>query len=467
MSIKGYKNHPYIPNSNPDIQQEMLSYLDLGSLEELHAAVPDNLKLEKNLDLPPAYTSEYELKRGIEKILNKNKSTNEYLSFLGGGCWPHYVPAVCDEIAGRAEFLSGYAGEPYNDLGRFQSLFEYQSMIAELVDMEVVNVPTFDWAQAAATAIRMAARINNKHKVLVYGGIDKKKFSVIRNYGRHVLDFQMLNFDPSTGKMDLNDLEAKLDEDVACVYFENPCFFGCIEDQGAKISEMAHAAGALVVVGVDPSSLGVLEAPVNYGADIVCGELQPLGSHMNYGGGLGGFMATMDEEKFVAEFPSRLFGLSFTKEEGEYGFGDIYYDRTSFGNLRDKAKEYVGTQAALSGIVAGVYLALMGPQGMFELGQTIMQRAQYAKDELAKIKGIKAPLFNSMPYCEFVVDFNDTGLSVAEINKQLLERGIFGGLDLSKDFPELGQAALYCFTEVHLKEDIDTLVKELSDIVAK
>lgn len=467
MSIQGYKNHPYIPNSNEKVQAEMLSYLGLKSLDDLHAAIPEEIKLKRSLNLAEPCKSEYELQREFKKILSKNISTEDYLSFLGAGCWPHYVPAVCDEISRRAEFLSGYAGEPYNDLGRFQSLFEYESLIAELVDMEVVNVPTFDWSQAAATAIRMAARINGRHKVLVYGSIDKRKMSVINNYCRHVLHFELVKYDPRTGKMDLKDLQTKLNSETAAVYIENPCFLGGIEDQGQKIADLVHAQGALLVVGVDPSSLGVLEAPVNYGADIVCGELQPLGLHMYYGGGLGGFMATINEEKFVAEFPSRLFGLASTIKEGEYGFGDIYYDRTSFGGLREKAKEYVGTQAAMSGIISGVYLALMGPEGMYELGQNIMQKNQYAQMELNKLPGVKAPRFDTVPYCEFVVDFNETGVKVSEINKKLLTKGIHGGYDLSKDFPELGQSALYCFTEVHLKEDIDHLVHELGNVLTK
>ncbi|MDO5016338.1 MAG: aminomethyl-transferring glycine dehydrogenase subunit GcvPA [Eubacteriales bacterium] len=467
MAIKGFENHPYIPNSNPTVQAEMLEFLGLKSFDDLHAEVPEEIKLQENLKLEPALSSEYELRRGINKMLNKNQSTAENLSFLGAGCWPHYVPAVCDEIAGRSEFLSGYAGEPYNDLGRFQSLFEYESLVAELVDMEVVNVPTFDWAQAAATAIRMAARINGRSKVLVYGGIDKRKLSVIKNYGRHALDFVLLKYDPKTGQMDLDDLKAKLDEDTACVYFENPAFLGFLETQGQEIADLTHSKGAELVVGVDPSSLGVLEAPRNYGADIVCGELQPLGLHMNFGGGLGGFMATMNDEKYVAEFPSRLFGMAPTVIEGEYGFGDIYYDRTSFGNLREKGKEYVGTQAAMAGIVSGVYLALMGPVGMQELGQNVIQKNLYAQKKLAELPGVKAPHFDNAVYCEFVVDFNGTGKTVAEINKHLLERDIFGGLDLSSDFPELGQSALYCFTEVHLQEDIDRLVAELRDILGK
>ena len=165
------------------------------------------------------------------------------------------------------------------------------------------------------------------------------------------------------------------------------------------------------------------------------------------------------------EFPSRLFGVAPTIVEGEYGFGDIAYERTSFGNLREKGKEFVGTQTALWGITAGVYLSLMGPKGMYELGQNIMQKSQYAIKELNKIKGVKGSKFNSTNFKEFVVDFNDTGKTVEGINKELLKKGIFGGKDLSKDFPELGQCGLYCVTEIHLKEDIDMLVDSIKEII--
>ncbi len=176
-------------------------------------------------------------------------------------------------------------------------------------------------------------------------------------------------------------------------------------------------------------------------------------------------MATRDEEKFVMEFPSRLFGIAPTSEPGEYGFGDVAYDRTSFGHHREHGKEYVGTQSALWGITAGVYLATMGPQGMEEVGKIIMTNAQYAAKKLCQIPGVKVNPFGSVFFKEFVVDFTATGKSVAEINKALLAKGIFGGKDLSKDFPALNQSALYCVTEIHTKEDIDTLAAALTEVL--
>ncbi|MCL1808911.1 MAG: aminomethyl-transferring glycine dehydrogenase subunit GcvPA [Clostridiales bacterium] len=462
--LQGFKRHPYIPNSEPSVEAAMLKELGLSSLEDLHAEVPEEIKLKENMNLPPAFASEMDLKKHLISLLRKNAHCEDNLNFLGAGCWQHYVPAVCDEINGRGEFLTAYGGESYNDFGRFQTLFEYESLVAELVDMEVVNVPTFDWSQAAATALRMAGRINGRKRLLVPATLDPQKLMVFKNYCQPRHQVEQVAYLASSGLMDIAALRSKLGQDVAAVYFENPSYLGFVETQAEEIAALAHEAGAEVVVGVDPISLGVLAPPVSYGADIVCGELQPLGMHMNYGGGQAGFIATSDDPKYVMEYPSRLFGICPTAVPGEYGFGDVAYDRTSFGHHRHEAKEYVGTQAALWGITAGVYLALMGPDGMREVGQAIMQNANFAAQLLNKIPGVNANRFGGAFFKEFIVDFCGTGKTVREINQALLGEGIFGGLDLSGSFPELGQSALYCVTEVHSREDLLRLSAAISRI---
>lgn len=462
--MRGFANHPYIPNSDPKIQEEMLAELGLKSLDDLHRDIPDNIKLHKEMDIPEAFESEYALQRHVEGLLKKNVTCKDNLNFLGAGCWQHYVPALCDEINSRGEFLTAYGGEPYNELGRFQTLFEYASMVAELVGMDVVNVPTMDWAQAAATTARMAQRYTGRRQVLIPAIIDPDKLRIMKNYCDPDVDFVEVACDQH-GLLDLSDLKSKLSDQVAGVYFENPSYLGALEVNAQQISDMAHGVGALSLVGVDPITLGVVAPPADYGADIVCGDLQPLGIHMNYGGGQSGFMATRDEERFVMEFPSRLFGIAPTAKEGEYGFGDVAYDRTSFGHLREKAKEYVGTQSALWGITAGVYLATMGPRGMEDVGQAMMQNAQYAVSKLNQIPGVKANALDGLYMKEFVVDFSKTGKTVAEINQALLEKGIFGGKDISAEFPALGQAALYCVTEIHTCEDLDRLAAALAEVV--
>ncbi|MBE9916536.1 aminomethyl-transferring glycine dehydrogenase subunit GcvPA [Paenibacillus donghaensis] len=455
--------HPYIPNTVPEVRDAMLKEIGLTSIDQLHDAIPDNLKLDREMNLPPAM-NEYELRRHIEGLLAKNKHGADYLNFLGAGCWQHFIPAVCDEINQRSEFVTAYAGEPYEDHGRFQALFEYQSLVAELVDMDVVNVPTFDWAQAASTAIRMAGRITGRKTALLPRSVDPDKAAIIHNYCTPVMEIEYVEIDPVTGKMDLSDLQSKLGDHVAAVYFENPGYLGIIEDQGAEISKLAHDADAISIVGVDPISLGVLEPPARYGADIICGDLQPLGMHMNYGGGQAGFIATRDEEKYVMEYPSRLFGIVPTEAQGEYGFGDVAYERTSFA-LREKGKESVGTQTALWGITAGVYLSLLGPGGMQEVGATIIEKSHYAAKLLADIPGVSLR-FEGAFFKEFVVDFNDTGLTVAQINRRLMDEGIFGGKDLSASYPQWGQCGLYCVTEIHTQADLERLAAALRAIAA-
>ena len=466
MARKKSVVHPYIPNSVPEVQEEMLREIGARSIEELYATIPERLRLKRKMILPEPLLSEVELKKHVEAVLSRNVSCREYLSFLGGGCWQHDVPAICVEINQRSEFLTAYAGEPFEDHGRFQALFEYESLMGELLDMDVVNVPTYDGAQAASTSIRMAARITGRTHLLVSETLSLDKLLVIRNYCQSNLKIEPVRRCPTTGRVDLRDLKRKISGRTAAFYFENPSYLGCVDDQGEKISALVHRAGGISIVGVDPISLGVIAPPSHYGADIVCGDIQPLGIHMHFGGGHGGFIATRDEERFVREYPSRLFGIEETAVEGEYGFGDVLYERTSFAD-RDKSKEFVGTAAALWGITAGVYLSLMGPKGMQEIGKTIMQKSQYAAKQISEIRGLSMVFPEAVFFKEFVIDFNKTGKTVKSVNAALLREKIFGGLDLSEQFPEMGQAALFSITEIHTKEDIDRLAESLRKILGR
>jgi glycine dehydrogenase subunit 1 len=464
MRAKKAVVYPYIPNSVPEVKQQMLRDVGAESADDFFEDVPEKLRLREPMDLPAPLLSEYALKRHVEGILSKNRTCGEYLSFLGAGCYQHHVPAVCDEVNQRGEFLTAYAGEPYDDHGRFQALFEYASLMGELLNMDVVNVPTYDGYQAAATSIRMAARLTGRSEALIPDTICPDKLSKLRDYCQPAVEIRLLGHEPDTGNVDLGSLEAEISDRTAAVYMENPSYLGFIETQGEQLSSMAHDWGAVLVADVNPISLGVLTPPADYGADIVCGDLQPLGMHMQFGGGQAGFIATRDEERYVMEYPSRLFGIAPTRVEGEYGFGDVAYERTSFA-VREEGKEWVGTAAALWGITAGVYLALMGPRGMVEIGEGIMLRSSYAMQQMSKLKGVLAPVFQGPHFQEFVVSFEGTGMTVEEINEGLLARGILGGKDLSKEFRELDGCALYCVTEVHTRADIDRLVDALEEVV--
>jgi len=462
--IEERRVYPYIPNSEPITREAMLREVGVGKVEDLLVDVPEELRMKEPMKLPEPMLSEYELKDHVEGILNRNVTSREYLSFLGAGCYNHHVPAVVDEVIGRSEFLTAYAGEPYEDHGRFQALFEYQSMMAELLDFDVCNVPTYDGSQAAGTSLRMAGRITGRGKVLLAGNMNPDRKKLVTTYLDPVLSWETVAFDPETGEMDMDDLSSRLSGDVAAVYLETPNYLGVIEGKAADVAEAVHQAGGLLVAFVDPASLGVLSPPGAWGADIACGDIQSLGIHMNYGGGVGGFICTSDEKRFIEEYPSRLFGLAPTSER-EWGFGDVAWERTSFAD-RETAKEFVGTHAALWGIAAAVYLAAMGPAGMRELGQVIMQRSLYARSVLGKIPGVSTGRLTGATFQEFVVDFSATGKTVRQINDELLERGIFGGRDLTDDIPGLSQCALYCVTETVTGSDIDRLAETLGEILA-
>lgn len=457
--------YPYIPNSAPEVKAQMLRDVEASSVEAFYADVPAALRIQGKMDLPEPFLSEYALRRHVEGLLRKNTTTQQYLNFLGAGCYQHHVPAICDEINQRGEFLTAYAGEPYDDHGRFQSLFEYCSMMGELLEMDVVNVPNYDGFQATATSLRMACRITGRNRVLLAAILGRDKLSMVRDYLKPEIEIASVEHDPKTGGMNLKHLETLLKTESAAVYFENPSYLGSLETHGTEITDLAHKHGALAIVSVDPISLGVLAPPVRYGADIVCGDIQPLGMHMQFGGGQAGFIASQDDEKIVMQYPSRLFGISPTRVPGEYGFGDVAYDRTSFAK-REEGNEWVGTAAALWGITAGVYLALMGPQGMKEIGEGILYRSRYAMQEIGKIKGVRSDVFSAPHFKEFVVNFDGTGRKVAELNAALLRKGIFGGKDLSREFPWLGESALVCVTEIHTQEDIDRLVSSLKEVLS-
>lgn len=456
--------YPYIPNSVPSVKKEMLEEIGAESVEELFEDVPERLRVQGSLDLPPPLLSECALKRHVEGILAKNQGGPAYLTFLGAGCYHHHVPAVCDEINQRGEFLTAYAGEPYDDHGRFQALFEYASMMGELLNMDVVNVPTYDGFQATATSLRMACRLTGRREVLIAKTIGSDLLSKIRDYCKPNITVRSVGYDPQTGQLDLAALKAAISEETAAVCFQNPSYLGFVEVQGHEISRIAHDLGAICIVEADPMSLGVLTPPADYGADIVCGDIQPLGMHMQFGGGHAGYIATHDDEAYVMEYPSRMFGIAPTSVPGEYGFGDVAYERTSFA-IREEGKEWVGTAAALWGITAGVYLALMGPQGMVEMGEGLMSRSRYAMRHIDRIPGVRVPVWKAPHFREFVADFTDTGKTVEEINEGLLDRKIFGGKDLTDEYPELGATALLCVSEAHTREDIDQLTAALKEIV--
>jgi len=331
-----------------------------------------------------------------------------------------------------------------------------------------VQLPVYSWGCAIGHAIRMAARITGRARVLVPAFSDPERLSVIRTYCQPVdmashIAVDLVAADPATGRIDMADLRAKLGPDVAAVYFENPAYLGTLETGAAEIAALARAAGAETIVGVDPISLGVVMAPGDYGADIVVGPTQPLGVHMHCGGGVGGYLASRDEERYVRQFNGFLVSIAETLEPGQFGFGLACAHQNSYG-MREKGKDWTGNSTYLWAIAGAVYMSLLGPEGFREVGNLIVSRARYAAKLLAEVPGVRVPF--DQTFKEFVVNFDGTGKTVAAINDALRARGIFGGKDISGEGFGLGQAALYCVTEVHSAADLRRLAQALKEICA-
>ena len=285
--------HPFMANSVDGIKQAMLDAIGAETVHELFEQIPPAHRRNSEPHLPPALRSEGELRRHLTGLLSRNRDCEANLSFLGGGCWPHHVPAICDEIVGRSEFLTPVWGTPSSDHGRNQAWFEFTSQLGELLDMEFVGLPVYSWGCAAGHAIRMAARKTGRRQVLVPAIIDPERLSVIRNYcepeamAGHI-EVVTLRNDPGTGLIDLDDLAAKLSPRTAAVYVESPSYFGLIEAGAREIARLSHEVGAEFILGTDPIALGVLAPPGALGADIAVGAPPPPRGPQSSGGGGGG-----------------------------------------------------------------------------------------------------------------------------------------------------------------------------------
>jgi len=462
------KSHPYIPNSSAEIKQTLMREIGIKSIEELYADIPEKYFLRKPLNLPAEGLSEFEVKRRIETLLSKNKTCEDMPIFLGAGCWPHYVPAAVKEITQRSEFLTSYTPyQPEISQGMLQALFEYQSMICELTAMDVANCSMYDWASALGEAARMASRVTKRNEILVPKISHPERKATLQTYTEPAgISVKEIAYNPETGQLDLNDLENKISDKTAAIYIENPSYLGFIEEDVDEIGSLAHKHGALFIVGVDPTSLGILKPPGEYGADIVVGEAQPLGNPMNFGGPLLGIFACRDDLSLIRQMPGRIIGMTTTLDGSRQGFCMVLQTREQHIR-REKATSNICSNEALCAVASAVYMALLGPKGLRELGETIMYRANYAMRLLSKINGLKVPIFKSVHFKEFTLNFDDVGLSVKEVNERLLKMGVHGGKDISKEFPEFGETALYCVTEIHSKGDIDLLAESLEKIVQK
>jgi glycine dehydrogenase subunit 1 len=375
----------------------MMEKIGISFIAELYSDIPENLLFKGELDIPGPH-SEAEVKTHVSGLLEENK-TLATTPFLGGGVWPHYVPSVVDEVIHRAEFLTSYTPyQPEISQGILQAIFEYQSLVCELVGMDVSNSSLYDWATGVGEAGLMSSRITRKKKLLVPDIMSPNRLSVLKIYTEPAgITVELVGHDEKTGQLDMEDLKAKADGETAMVYIENPSYLGFAEEKVKEIGEIAHDAKALYVVGVDPTSLGVLEAPGMYDADLVVGEGQPLGNHMSYGGPLLGILACRHDNKLIRQMPGRIIGITQTLKDERQGYVMTLATREQHIR-REKATSNICSNEALNAVAAGVYLSLMGPAGMKDLGEHIMSKSKYAQDKIGELPGVRAPLFDGFHF---------------------------------------------------------------------
>ena len=376
---------------------------------------------------------------------------------MGAGAYSHFIPSVVDYLSSRGEFISPYTPyQPEVSQGTLQIIFEFQTLICQLTGMDIANASLYDGASGAAEAALMASRIKSRPKILVANTVHPQYREVIRTYTRNLdLSVEEISYS-ARGDVDYEDLNRKLDKDTSAVVIQSPNFFGVIEDTD-QISALAHKHQALSVVAVaEPVSLGILEAPGNMGADIVTGEGQSFGLPLSFGGPYLGFMACSKE--FVRQFPGRIAGE--TKDvDDKRGFVVTLSTREQFIR-RERATSNICTNQAWCALRATIFLELLGKQGIKELAWQNLQKANYARDKIIQVKGIR-PKFQGVSFNEFVLELEQPW---EKVDSLLREKGIIGGLGITNSYPELDNCVLVCVTESHSKQDIDRLVFLLEEV---
>lgn len=442
----------YIPNSAH--KEEMLKEIGFKNIEDLFSDVPKGFVKEFNL---PEGKSEYEIFLEMNEILNKNKTILEMPTFLGAGAYFHYVPAHVKYLIERSEFITSYT--PYQaeiSQGMLQALFEYQSLVGELVGLEIVNASMYDWGTAMAEAALMSARVTKKEKFIVPTHLHPERKKVLHTYTAGPgLEIEYVKWN-ERGQLDVEDLKEKV-EGTAGVYVEIPNFFGLIEEQVKEIGEIAHDAGALFVVGVDPTILGVIKAPGNLGADIVIGEASFLGSALNFGGPRAGILAVRNDKKLIRQMPGRVIGM--TKDaEGKRAFVMTLQTREQHIR-RAKATSNICSNEALVAVAAAIHMATLGPKGLQQLGEIILKNTAYFKERISEVAEIP---FDGINFKDVLVRFE---VPYDIIHEELLKRNIHGGFYLRPHFQELGESALFAVTETTRKEWIEILIENLKEII--
>ncbi|MGI1658227.1 MAG: aminomethyl-transferring glycine dehydrogenase subunit GcvPA [Desulfitobacterium sp.] len=443
----------YVPNT-VDQQEQILARIGVNSIEELFADIPESVRRQAQLKIRQGM-SEYELVKSIQGLAAQNTTVEEYDSYLGAGAYEHFIPSYVDQLLLRSEFYTAYTPyQPEISQGTLQAIYEFQTLVCELTGMDGANASMYDGASALAEAALMACDATRRKKVLVPQTLHPEYREVLQTYllPRGV---EVESIPSTNGVINLDALEGALNQEVGAVLLQSPNFFGVIE-QAEEIGKLAHAKGALLVMAVNPVSLGLLKSPGELGADIVVGEGQPFGNPLNFGGPYLGFLAC--REKYIRRMPGRIVGATKDKN-GKKGYVLTLQAREQHIR-REKAASNICSNEALCALAFTIHLSGLGKKGLKEMAHLNLQKAHYAAQEIGKLPGMSLA-FSSPFFNEFVIK---TQISPQRVNEHLLQHKIIGGLDLSRFDPELNQHLLFCVTETKSKEDIDQLVARMGEI---
>jgi glycine dehydrogenase subunit 1 len=444
----------YILNTAED-QRAMLAAIGVASLEELFALVPAELRLRRELDIPPAL-GEMELAAHMTALAARNTSPGQKVCFLGGGSYDHFIPAVVDYVAGRGEFYTSYTPyQPEASQGNLQVFFEYQTLITQLTGADVSNASLYDGASAAAEGVLMClaaaeSRGDGRRRVVIPRSVHPEYRETIATYLAN-LAAPITLLDTPRGTISPAELARAIGDDTACVVLEYPNFFGCVEDLEA-LAAAAHERGALVVVAFDPISLGLLKRPGDCGADIVVAEGQSLGTPMQFGGPYLGILAC--REQFVRRMPGRIAGQTVDRR-GKRCWVLTLQTREQHIR-REKATSNICTNQGLFALRATTYLAALGPKGLRETAELCLRKSRYARQRLTSGKRFSLA-FDRPTFKEFVI--RDAAGAVDQFVADALEAGFFAGVPLGRWYPELADCLLVCVTEQRTRQEIDAFAE--------
>jgi glycine dehydrogenase subunit 1 len=434
----------------------MLEAIGAKSIADLFAPISDEIKERADFSGMDSALDDIALKKHLIALSSKNADMERFPCFLGAGIYDHYIPPVVGFVTGRSEFYTAYTPyQPEVSQGVLQSIYEFQTLISRLTGMEVANASMYDGATALAEAVIMACDLTKRTKVLIASSVHPSSRRVVTTY-LSTLEFSEQEFphDATTGTIDIAAVAAEITDDTACLVVQQPNFFGVIEDLKA-LADAAHAKGALLIVSIDPISLGLLETPGAAGADIVVGEGQGLGCFPAFGGPLLGLFACRKDIKFVRRIPGRIVGGTLDSE------GTRAYTmtlRTREQDIRrETATSNICTNQALFALAATVYMSLQGKTGMQQVANLCLQKAHYAQEQICALPGYSAA-FTGPFFKEFAIRCPEDPVT---INKRLLEAGLLGGLPLGPVYPGMENGMLLCVTEQRSKEEIDQLVAVL------